>query len=231
MRGLLVASVAMFSMVSYGKGKGSHAHGVGELNIGIEDKRVMVEIEVPMADVVGFERKPKSKKEMVKVKKVWENIMAGQFISIEGGDCQSQIEVEGLLNPKDADHDDKHSHGKKHDDHHDHDKKHDDDDDDHHSHDKKHDDHHDHDKKHDDHHDHDKKHDDHHDHKHKEGETHQDIEINVVLNCKKSIRGKKLRLELTKVVPGVKKVQQQVIGGAKAQGGLVKVKDVMTFNL
>ena len=198
---LIVASMTLISSFSYGKGKGAHAHGVGELNIGIEEKKVHIEIKTPMTDVVGFEYKPKSKKEMAKVKKAWENIMMGKFVSVDGGSCTSKIEVEGLLKGSDNHHDD-------------HKKKHDDDDDHHHD---------DHKKKHDD--------DDHDDHKHKEGEHHSDVEISVAISCDKSIRGKKLRLELKKVVPGLHKIEQQVIGGAKAHGGLVKVKDVMTFDL
>lgn len=34
---------------------GAHAHGVGRLNIAIEGKRVLMELEIPGADIVGFE--------------------------------------------------------------------------------------------------------------------------------------------------------------------------------
>ncbi len=37
---------------------GAHVHGHGHLNIAIEGKTVSMELEVPGADVVGFEHEP-----------------------------------------------------------------------------------------------------------------------------------------------------------------------------
>lgn len=37
---------------------GAHVHGHGRLNIAIEDKKVSIDLEVPGADIVGFEHEP-----------------------------------------------------------------------------------------------------------------------------------------------------------------------------
>ena len=40
---------------------GAHEHGHGALNIAIEGKRVVMELEAPAADIVGFEHAPRTK--------------------------------------------------------------------------------------------------------------------------------------------------------------------------
>ena len=47
----------------------SHEHGHGTLNIAVEDNKISMELEVPGADIVGFERKPKTKAEKATLKK------------------------------------------------------------------------------------------------------------------------------------------------------------------
>ena len=48
---------------------GPHEHGVGRLNIAIEDKRVSMELEVPGADIVGFEHEASTKEQKAAVNK------------------------------------------------------------------------------------------------------------------------------------------------------------------
>lgn len=48
---------------------GAHQHGHGTLNIGIEGTRVSMELEVPAADIVGFEHAAKTKKDRAAVEK------------------------------------------------------------------------------------------------------------------------------------------------------------------
>ncbi len=42
---------------------GAHVHGHGRLNIAIEDKTMSLELDVPAADIVGFEHEPKTPEE------------------------------------------------------------------------------------------------------------------------------------------------------------------------
>jgi hypothetical protein len=48
---------------------GPHEHGTGRLNIAIEGKRVSMELEVPAADIVGFEHEAKTAAQKAAVKK------------------------------------------------------------------------------------------------------------------------------------------------------------------
>jgi hypothetical protein len=48
---------------------GPHEHGVGRLNIAIEGKRVSMELEVPGADIVGFEHEASTAEQRAAVKK------------------------------------------------------------------------------------------------------------------------------------------------------------------
>lgn len=48
---------------------GAHEHGVGRLNIAIEGKRISMELEVPGADIVGFEHEASTKEQKAAVRK------------------------------------------------------------------------------------------------------------------------------------------------------------------
>jgi Protein of unknown function (DUF2796) len=48
---------------------GPHEHGHGKLNIAIEGKRVTMELEVPGADIVGFEHEPSTPEQKAAVEK------------------------------------------------------------------------------------------------------------------------------------------------------------------
>ena len=64
---LKIVAVALFTTalasgaVAETKREGhAHEHGHGKLNVAIEGKNVMMEMEVPGADIVGFEHEAKS---------------------------------------------------------------------------------------------------------------------------------------------------------------------------
>ena len=153
----------------------AHVHGHVELNIAQDGKELLMEINAPGADVVGFEHAPKTSEQ----KHQLENAITilkdttNLFVFPASAGCVALNQsvahtLEGRDDHDEHDHD-KHDHDEhKHHDEHDHDKdKHDD---------RKHHDEHDHDKdKHDDHkhhdeHDHDK--DKHDDHKHHDEHNH-----------------------------------------------------------
>jgi hypothetical protein len=48
---------------------GPHEHGVGRLNVAVEGKRVLMELEVPGADIVGFEHQASTAAQKAAVKK------------------------------------------------------------------------------------------------------------------------------------------------------------------
>jgi hypothetical protein len=55
---------------------GAHQHGKGTLNIAIEGKKVTMELEVPGADIVGFEHVAKSRRDKAAVEKAKTELMA-----------------------------------------------------------------------------------------------------------------------------------------------------------
>jgi hypothetical protein len=72
-RSLFVAAIIAGSVPSMAAEEhrelGAHEHGVGRLNIAIEGKRVSMELEVPGADIVGFEHEASTKTQKGAVQK------------------------------------------------------------------------------------------------------------------------------------------------------------------
>lgn len=91
---------------------GPHEHGVGKLNVAVEGNVVEIELEVPGADIVGFEHAPSSDDEHAAVDAAAAKLADGValFRLSPGAGCTlAEAEIEsGLM----EDHDD---HGKDHD--------------------------------------------------------------------------------------------------------------------
>lgn len=91
---------------------GSHVHGEAVLNIVLEKRELMLEIESPSMNILGFEHAPKTDEQKAALEKA-EIILRdnAQVIKFEGGACTSdstEIEV------PDFDHADKNSHSEFH---------------------------------------------------------------------------------------------------------------------
>lgn len=63
----------------------AHEHGHGTLNIAIEDNRVLMELEIPGADIVGFEHEPKSDSDKAAVEAAEEKLTDGAALFTFGG--------------------------------------------------------------------------------------------------------------------------------------------------
>ena len=59
---------------------GAHEHGRGTLNVAIEGKRVSMELEVPGADIVGFEHAAKTRQQRAAVEKAKTQLLAPQTL-------------------------------------------------------------------------------------------------------------------------------------------------------
>lgn len=66
---VLAAGLPAFAAEEEHRELGPHEHGTGRLNIAIEGKRVSMELEVPAADIVGFEHEAKTAAQKAAVKK------------------------------------------------------------------------------------------------------------------------------------------------------------------
>ena len=173
----------------------AHVHGHGQLNFAVDGRDVHLELEIPAADVLGFES-IKSDKQKAQLKETLEALESGSLWQFtEAAQCQmvSAEAFSGKEHKEEGHHDDHDDHHEKHDgdhdDHHekheahhgDHHKEHHDDHDDHHEkHESAHDDHHE------EHHGDHEKHEADHDEHHGEGEsTHLDISATYHYRCEK----------------------------------------------
>lgn len=220
-----IVSIATFAFaffilanVSYAEQKGTsldaHVHGLSQLTIAVEGEKVELEFSSPAMNLVGFEHKATSKKDIAAVKQA-ESILRQPetLFSLSDAKCKpvyTNVDISGLIEQ----HEDHHGH-KGHDEHKDHD--------DH----KGHDDHDDHD-------DH-KEHKDHHDRKaHDEHETHSEIVANYSFACKGSSAISAVRVSLFESFVGIHKIQTMWVtpskqGSAKltAENSVVLLRELM----
>ncbi len=108
----------------HGKSKKSvqldaHEHGVGKLNIAIDGKTVAMELEIPAADIVGFEHAAKTKKQKAALAKAKKTLAAPaklfQISSAAGCKVKSaKVETEGAIAKIGQSHGHSHSHDHDH---------------------------------------------------------------------------------------------------------------------
>ena len=88
---------------------GAHVHGHGRLNIAIEDKTLSMELEVPAADIVGFEHEPETPEQKAALEEAKAKLAAGLSLftpSSAAGCAQTSAKV-----MTEADHDEEEAHG------------------------------------------------------------------------------------------------------------------------
>ena len=104
----VVTCVAFSASAEEHRQLGAHVHGHGHLNIAIEDRTVSVELEVPGADIVGFEHEASTPKQKEAIEKAKANLAAGLslFTPAAAADCtqkSAKVSIE-------AEHGDEHEH-------------------------------------------------------------------------------------------------------------------------
>lgn len=166
---------------------GAHEHGVGQLNIAVEDDGIAMELHAPGADIVGFEHPAESDEDKALITAAIAALEQplSLFVLPEAAGCTVVEAHAGLELEEHDDHEDHDEHAEDHDDHEEHTEEHDDHDHDEHA--EEHDDH-DHDEHAEDEHaeeDHDHEEhakDDHDDHDHEEG-GHSEFHAEYALTC------------------------------------------------
>ena len=189
----------------------SHEHGSASMNVAIDDDVVVIELESPWDNLVGFEHTPKTDEQIAMVDAALDTLVqANQLFAFKGTQCaltNAMIE-NGLAMADDEHHDDEHA-----DEHEHHDEKHADGqehhDDEHH--DEKHADSHEHhDDEHADAHEHhDDEHADAHDHS---GETHASIFVGYTFECEDIASLTGIDVTLLNVWDGFEELDVQLIG-------------------
>ena len=191
------------SICSYAEKKDNsldaHVHGLSELTIAMEGNRLDIQFESPAMNLVGFEYKATSKKDIATVKNA-ESLLSqpDALFVFFGADCQlikTSTDTSALI-------EEDHHHSKTHKDH-----------DDHHEH-NDHDDHHGHDnhEDHEDHEDHDnhKGHDDHDDH-----ESHSEIVADYSYSCKNLSKLSSIKIALFESFSGIHKINAMWVTDSK----------------
>lgn len=116
--------VIALALIVYGEGltpahgaNKAHQHGVGHMNIAIEAQNVEIELEIPGADLVGFEHKATTPAQKQAIKEAAVNLKNGNilFTFPAAAECRMvEVEVESpLLDSKEA-----HKHDHAHEDEH-----------------------------------------------------------------------------------------------------------------
>lgn len=185
--------------VAYAIQKGSnldaHVHGLSELTIAMDDHLLDIEFASPAMNLLGFEYKATSDKDIATVKKVESLLLKhNQLFSLSDAGCthvNTTLDLSDHIDTEDHkqhhDHED-HKEHKEHQAHNDHDK--------HHKHHKDHDGHSDH-----------NDHAEHSDHKNHGSESHSEIVANYSYHCKETSKLSKISVSLFEVFPGIHEIE------------------------
>ena len=185
--------------IQKGSNLDAHVHGLSEITIAMADNALDIQFASPAMNLLGFEYKATSHKDIATVKKVESVLLQhNQLFSLSDASCKHVNTIVDL-----SDHIDTDDH-KPHDDH-----------EDHHGHEKhqEHNDHHDHEEHqaHDDHHKHHNNHDDHSDHsdhqEHGASESHSEIVANYSYQCEDASKLSSFKVALFEAFPGIYEIQ------------------------
>ena len=204
----------------------AHVHGLAAMTVAQEGREIEINLRSPSANIVGFEHKASTSKQIHAVEEAEHTLESGnKMFMFSGTDCQlehAKVDVSALL-------DDDHSEHKEHHDDHGHKKE---------SHDEHHekghhDDHDEHKDEHahaeDDHEEHHKK-EHHHDHDEHHEETHSEVTVLYHFECDNVKKLSSIKVNLFDHFPGIEKLQTQWVTD-NVQGGADLTKDSRTINL
>jgi len=93
----------------------THVHGQASLFIVLEAKKLLVELESPAMNLLGFEHTPHTEEQRQLVKKIQQQLVSvGQLLRLDGGQCQlltADVEMAAMENDQEeSDHDADHEH-------------------------------------------------------------------------------------------------------------------------
>ncbi len=203
---------------------GTHVHGEALLNVVVDGSDVVIELESPAANIIGFEHAPKNAEQEAAVETAMASLARGNdlFQWPSGGLCRLMgAAVESPFDEAQGEegHGEKdHHHGGDHDEHHD--DHHDEDHGDHH--DDKHGDHHD--KDHGDDHGHDD------DHAHHGEESHSDVRAEYRYGCRRPDALSELKVALFEAFPGMERLRvQYIVNDSQGAAQLTPGKNVVEF--
>jgi len=188
---ITVASLSTIATAQTERELDSHVHGSATLNVAVDNTALIIELETPWNNLVGFEHAPHTDEQKALVDEALDVLnQSNEMFTLAGGDCTFDVlDMENSLSESSHD-----EHAEKHDDHDDeHDEKHDDHDDEHAE---KHDDHD----------------DEHADHDGEEGEDHSEVLVSYTYNCTDIASLKTITVDFIAIWPGFADIDSQLIG-------------------
>jgi hypothetical protein len=110
----IVTCIAFSASAEEHRQLGAHVHGHGRLNIAIEDKTMSIELEVPGADIVGFEHEASTPKQKAALEKAKTKLAAGLslFTPAAAANC-TQNSAKVSIEAEDGDEHEHHAEGGK----------------------------------------------------------------------------------------------------------------------
>jgi hypothetical protein len=106
--GLLACAAFSASAEEPHRQLGAHVHGHGRLNIAMEGKKLTMELEVPGADIVGFENEPSTPEQRAAIAEAKAKLANGLALFVPP--AEARCELEEVRVSTEAEYEDEHSH-------------------------------------------------------------------------------------------------------------------------
>ena len=87
---------------------GAHVHGHGRLNIAVDGKKVLIGLEVPGADIVGFEHEPTTPEQKAAIPNAKAKLANG--LALFQPEAKARCELEQVKVSLEAEHEEEHGH-------------------------------------------------------------------------------------------------------------------------
>ncbi|QLI81051.1 DUF2796 domain-containing protein [Chitinibacter fontanus] len=108
MKKLIALVCITIPLVSQAHEHAAHVHGAAEIDVAIEGKKLLITLESPADNLLGFERAPKTEAEKAKLKAVTEqlNQAATLFVPDAAAQCKAATPVVNMPSFKKGEHSD-----------------------------------------------------------------------------------------------------------------------------
>lgn len=93
----------------------SHVHGVAEMNLAVDASSILIELNSPAANIVGFEHKPRDEDEHKRVEQAIQRLQEADSLFNFTDDARCQLDNADVVTELEHGHDDHEHHGHDHD--------------------------------------------------------------------------------------------------------------------
>ena len=89
MKAIFTVALMAIPMFAFAAPHGAHVHGAAELDVVLDGKKILITLESPADNLLGFERAPKSEFEKNKLKDVTQQLQFAANLFAPNAQCQS----------------------------------------------------------------------------------------------------------------------------------------------